>query len=133
MDSDTVQAFLVEECVLDDGSRIERTDLYKRYEKYCEDTDRQSLTKNNFYKSLRAKGYKDFKTGGYRYFRAFLMKKTAPCLPQKQPRMVLCQSRRGIRRNYLLTDRADFGAFRAVLGQQFFVYLPHSKPCIYCI
>lgn len=69
MDSDTVQAFLVEECVLDDSNRIERTDLYRRYEKYCEATDRQSLTKNNFYKSLRVKGYKDFKTGGYRYFK----------------------------------------------------------------
>lgn len=31
MDSDTVQAFLVEECVLDDSSRIERTDLYRRF------------------------------------------------------------------------------------------------------
>lgn len=69
MDSDTVQAFLVEACVLDEGSRSERTELYNRYEKYCEDTDRQSLTKNNFYKSLRVKGYKDFKTGGYRYFK----------------------------------------------------------------
>lgn len=56
MDSDTVQAFLVEECILDDGSRIERADLYRKYERYCEDTDRQSLTKNNFYKSLRLKG-----------------------------------------------------------------------------
>ncbi|MBO5031082.1 MAG: hypothetical protein J6D08_04190 [Lachnospiraceae bacterium] len=78
MDSDTVQAFLVEECVLDDGSRIERTDLYKRYEKYCEDTDRQSLTKNNFYKSLRIKGYKDFKTGGYRYFKGISDGKNSP-------------------------------------------------------
>ncbi|MBD5521222.1 MAG: hypothetical protein HDR03_08395 [Lachnospiraceae bacterium] len=78
MDSDTVQAFLVEECVLDDGSRIERTDLYRRYEKYCEDTDRQSLTKNNFYKSLRVKGYKDFKTGGYRYFKGISDEKSCP-------------------------------------------------------
>lgn len=36
MDSDTVQAFLVESCVLEDGSRIERTELYRNYEKYCE-------------------------------------------------------------------------------------------------
>lgn len=46
-DSDTVQAFLMEACVLEDGSRSERTELYNRYAKYCEDTDRQSLTKNN--------------------------------------------------------------------------------------
>lgn len=69
MDSDTVQAFLMEACVLDKDSRSERTELYSRYEKYCEETDRQSLTRNNFYKSLRVKGYKDFKSGGYRYFK----------------------------------------------------------------
>lgn len=78
MDSDTVQAFLMEVCVLEDGSRSERTELYSRYEKYCEDTDRQSLTKNNFYKSLRVKGYKDFKTGGYRYFKGISDEKSCP-------------------------------------------------------
>ncbi len=78
IDSDTVQAFLVEACVLDEGSRSERTELYNRYEKYCEDTDRQSLTKNNFYKSLRVKGYKDFKTGGYRYFKGISDEKNCP-------------------------------------------------------
>ena len=78
MDSDTVQAFLVESCVLEDGSRIERTELYRNYEKYCEDTDRQSLTKNNFYKSLRVKGYTDFKTGGYRYFKGISDGKNRP-------------------------------------------------------
>ena len=78
IDSDTVQAFLVEACVLDEGSRSERTELYSRYEKYCEDTDRQSLTKNNFYKSLRVKGYKDFKTGGYRYFKGISDEKNSP-------------------------------------------------------
>lgn len=37
-----------------------------------------SLTKNNFYKSLRAKGYKDFKTGGYRYFKGISDEKSSP-------------------------------------------------------
>lgn len=78
MDSDTVQAFLVEACVLDEGSRSERTELYSRYEKYCEDTNRQSLTKNNFYKSLRVKGYKDFKSGSYRYFKGISDEKSSP-------------------------------------------------------
>lgn len=83
MDSDTVQAFLMEECVLDDGSRIERTDLYKRYEKYCEDTDRQSLTRNNFYKSLRLKGYKELKTNGIYIFKGISEKKEGAELPQQ--------------------------------------------------
>lgn len=77
-DSDTVQAFLMEECSLDNSGKVERTDLYRRYEKYCEDTDRQGLRKNNFYKSLRAKGYKDFKTGGYRYFKGISDRKSSP-------------------------------------------------------
>lgn len=86
MDSDTVQAFLMEECVLEDGSRSERTELYNRYEEYCTYNDRQSLTKNNFYKNLRLKGYKDFKSGDYRYFKdisdrknsSIVVHKTAP-------------------------------------------------------
>lgn len=68
-DSDTVEAFLQELCFDDEKSRIERTELYKKYDDYCEDTDRQSLTKNNFYKSLRVKGYVEIKTNGYRYFK----------------------------------------------------------------
>ncbi len=68
MDSDTVQAFLMDECILDDNARVERTKLYSRYARYCEDTNRQSLTRNNFYRSLRVKGYKDFKSGD-RYFK----------------------------------------------------------------
>ncbi len=68
----------MEACVLDEGSRSERTELYSRYEKYCEDTNRQSLTKNNFYKSLRVKGYKDFKSGSYRYFKGISDEKSSP-------------------------------------------------------
>jgi P4 family phage/plasmid primase-like protien len=71
-DSDTVQAFLHEMCVKDEKGRIERTELYKKYSDYCEDTDRQSLTKNNFYKSLRAKGYSEIKTSGYIHFKGIL-------------------------------------------------------------
>jgi len=77
-DSDTVQAFLMEACYLDNSGKVERTELYRQYEKYCEDTDRQGLRKNNFYKSLRAKGYKDFKTGGYRYFKGISDRKSSP-------------------------------------------------------
>lgn len=83
MDSDTVQAFLMEDCILDRTGRVERTELYKRYEQYCEETDRQSLTKNNFYKSLRVKGYSEIKTGGYRYFKGISDKRTALKLPSQ--------------------------------------------------
>ncbi len=77
-DSDTVEAFLQEICFDDEKGRIERTDLYKKYADYCEETDRQSLTKNNFYKSLRVKGYMEIKTSGYRYFKGISYLKDCP-------------------------------------------------------
>ena len=77
-DSDTVEAFLQEICFDDEKSRIERTELYKKYDDFCEETDRQSLTKNNFYKSLRVKGYAEIKTSGYRYFKGISYLKERP-------------------------------------------------------
>ena len=82
-DSDTVQAFLMEECSPDDGSRIERTKLFDRYAKYCESAERQSLTRNNFYKSLRLKGYKELKTNGIYIFKGISEKKEGAELPQQ--------------------------------------------------
>lgn len=82
-DSDTVQAFLMDECSPDDGSRVERTKLFERYAKYCENAERQSLTRNNFYKSLRLKGYKEFKTNGIYVFKGISDKKIAADLPQQ--------------------------------------------------
>ena len=63
-DSDTVQAFLNEriERVPDDvKNRIKKLDLYRDYEKYCRDMERQSLTKQNFYRSMKAKGFGEIK------------------------------------------------------------------------
>lgn len=68
-DSDTVQAFISECCILSDSEKSERGFLFSKYKDYCEETERVSLTKNNFYKSLRIKGCKDFKTNGERFFR----------------------------------------------------------------
>lgn len=82
-DSDTVQAFMQEYCVDNEASRIERTELYNKYSAFCEDTDRQSLTKNNFYKSLRVKGYVEIKTGGYRYFKGINYKQNCSKSPPK--------------------------------------------------
>ena len=84
-DSDTVEAFLQEMCVKDEKGRIERAELYKKYSNYCEDTDRQSLTKNNFYKSLRVKGYSEIKTGGYPHFVGISFLKSSPNFPSKVP------------------------------------------------
>jgi len=67
-DSDTVEGFILEECEKADGCREERTELYKRYSEFCEENERQTLTKNNFYKSLRLKGYSEITSSGKRYF-----------------------------------------------------------------
>lgn len=67
-DSDTVEGFILEECEKVDGYREERTELYKRYSAFCEENERQALTKNNFYKSLRLKGYLEITSSGKRYF-----------------------------------------------------------------
>lgn len=82
-DSDTTEAFLQEFCVNSDVGRIERTELYNKYNAFCEDTDRQSLTKNNFYKAMRTKGYSELKTNGYRYFKGIEYGKIAQNCPLK--------------------------------------------------
>jgi P4 family phage/plasmid primase-like protien len=69
-DSDTTQAFLDECCTVtgDKSDRVERGELFRDYESYCEQFERQKLTKNNFYKSLRVKGLFEGKSGDKRYF-----------------------------------------------------------------
>jgi P4 family phage/plasmid primase-like protien len=69
-DSDTTQAFLDECCTLtgDKTDRVERGTLFSDYEDYCTKSERQKLTKNNFYKSLRVKGVKECTSCGKRYF-----------------------------------------------------------------
>lgn len=67
-DSDTVEGFILEECEKVDGCRWERTELYKSYSAFCEKNERQSHTRNNFYKSLRLKGYSEIVSNGTWYF-----------------------------------------------------------------
>ena len=71
-DSDTVEAFLTErvEKVPDSTeNRIKKSDLYRSYEEFCRDMERQSLTKSNFYRSMKTKGVGEIKTNGTEYFR----------------------------------------------------------------
>lgn len=82
-DSDTVEAFLQEMCTKDEMGRIERTMLYKKYSDYCEEADRQSLTKNSFYKSLRIKGYLEISSNGNRYFKGISYQKNVPRCQEK--------------------------------------------------
>lgn len=74
-DSDTVAAFINEE--LYSGGRADRAKLFQRYSSYCIEAERQALTKNNFFKSLRAKGYREGKSGGDWYFEGISFEKNS--------------------------------------------------------
>ena len=77
-DSDTVEAFLNEKIVKDPGGRIKKLNLYLEYESYCQDMDRQSLTKQNFYRSMKTKGFGEIKTNGTEYFRGINYSENLP-------------------------------------------------------
>ena len=68
-DADSVQAFLEDCTERRQGERIERTGLYAMYECYCYKNSWSPLNNRSFYKNLRGKGIRDFKSGNERYFR----------------------------------------------------------------
>lgn len=67
-DSDTVEAWIFETCFRVKGARVERGQLYQKYDSYCLSTDRTSLSRNNFYRAMRMKDFKEVKSNGLRYF-----------------------------------------------------------------
>ena len=78
-DSDTVQAFIDSEC--DNTIKTARTDrgyLFQKYERFCQDMDRTPVTRNNFYKSLRTKGFNELKTNGKNYITGILLSENVP-------------------------------------------------------
>ena len=70
-DSDTVEAFLNDDeiVVIKQTSSIKKLTLFEKYETYCKDLERQPLTKQNFYRSMRLKGYGEKIVGGVHFFR----------------------------------------------------------------
>ena len=67
-DSDSVQAWIINDTETDADSQTDRRFLYERYKRFCDLAERQALTRNSFYKSLRLKGYTEGKTDGGRWF-----------------------------------------------------------------
>lgn len=80
-DSDTTADFLDMCCTIEPKSRVDRGELFTRYEKHCEDEGRQALSKNAFNKAIRAKGYKQVKSCGYWYFEGISLEKPALDFP----------------------------------------------------
>lgn len=73
-DSDVVQAWLDDNCELVKDAKMERVAAYKDFEKYCEDEDRQTLTRNNFFAVLRNKNFAERRGKAERYFVGFTFK-----------------------------------------------------------
>lgn len=63
-DSDTVEAWLSENCSLGTDKRTERSFLFQNYEHYCSSYSRTALTKQTFFRSLETKGFQKVKSNG---------------------------------------------------------------------
>ena len=61
LESDSVEAFIVDRCETDPDARTERHSLYDAYKNYCFNEGRRELTPTGFYKALANKGYKQAK------------------------------------------------------------------------
>lgn len=67
-DSDVVQAWIDDNCTVGADLRTERAAAYEDFKKYCEDEERQALTKNGFFKALRTKNFAEVRGKSERYF-----------------------------------------------------------------
>ena len=76
-DSDTVEAWINEECYRVQGVRVERSQLYQKYDSFCFSSGRTSLSRNSFYRAMRVKDIKEVKSNGQRYFEGITTEKSA--------------------------------------------------------
>ena len=67
--SDGVQEF-VDMCIVESiGMRPKKIDVFNYYEKYCRAEKLDSIGRNDFYRSMTAKGFVDGKINGYAVFK----------------------------------------------------------------
>ncbi len=74
-DSDVVQAWINDCCTVGADLRIERGEAFESFKEYCENEERQALTKNGFFKALRTKNLIETRNDGTRYFMGISLKK----------------------------------------------------------
>lgn len=67
-DSDSVQAFIQERMTRDISKSIKSTELHELYKKYCEETEREPLSRTRLYANLRNKGLGKKIVHGNEYF-----------------------------------------------------------------
>lgn len=67
--SDSVQEF-VDMCIVESpGTHPKKLDIFNYYERYCNAERLESIGRNEFYKSMQAKGFVDGMNNGYNVFR----------------------------------------------------------------
>ena len=67
-DSDSVQAFIQERMIRDISKSIKSTVLHESYKKYCEETEREPLSRTRFFSNLKNKGFGKKIVHGHEYF-----------------------------------------------------------------
>lgn len=67
-DSDSVQGFILECMERDLDGSIKTTELMEMYKKYCQNVEREALSRTNFYRNLKSKGYGKKVVNGNEYF-----------------------------------------------------------------
>lgn len=55
-DSDSIHAFIAKKCVLGEGQRIPKNDLYEAYVRFCNDVGREAHKKQGFMRNIRSQG-----------------------------------------------------------------------------
>ena len=55
-DSDTVEAYMKERIIIDPDGYVLRSKLFDDYSRYCQETERQALNRNNFFRAVRTRG-----------------------------------------------------------------------------
>lgn len=67
-DADSVMAFLNEKIVFDKTGQIKTNELFMSYKGFCEEKEREPLSRNNFYRNLKSKGIGKKKVHGVEFF-----------------------------------------------------------------
>lgn len=67
-DSDVTEAWIAERCTVGTGLKVERSEAFEDFKRYCENEERQPLTKNGFFGALRKKSFAESRGKTERYF-----------------------------------------------------------------
>lgn len=67
-DSDVVEAWISERCIVGAGLKVDRSIAFDDFKKYCENEERQPLTRNGFFGALRKKSFAESRGKTERYF-----------------------------------------------------------------